>query len=238
MIRGLGAPTRVVRSTGPSGVVLAFDPKGPVEAGRRADRLIELAPEVGDFVATDDTLFRIYSGGQNLDERVLRWAVNLGAERTVQQDPLFGFRIIVDIASKALSPAINDPTTAVLAIDQIHHLLRLVGGRQLDAGQVRDARGQLRLVYRTPDWEDFVLLAVTEIRQFRSSSTQVARRLRAMLENLVESLPEERTALLRRERTLLHRTVKRAFSDPEDRARADAGNLQGVGGAGPEPPGG
>jgi uncharacterized membrane protein len=235
--RARGVPTRVVRSTAPSGVVLAYDPRGLVEAARWADCMVELAPEVGDFVATDDPLFRIYGGALKLDESVLRRAVDLGAERTVEQDPLFGFRVIVDVACKALSPAINDPTTAVLAIDQLHHLLRLVGSRRLDDGQVRDAKGALRLAYRTPDWEDFVLLAVTEIRHFGAASIQVARRLRAMLENLIESLPEERTVLLRQELTLLQRTVQRTFSDPEDRARADAGDLQGMGGAYPEPSG-
>ncbi len=112
----------------------------------------------------------------------------------MEQDPAFAFRVIVDIASKGLSPAINDPTTAVLALDQIHHLLRHVGGRCLDNERVRDASGVVRLVYRTPDWEDFVTLAVTEIRQFGGSSIQVARRLRAMLENLIQTLPEVRAA--------------------------------------------
>jgi uncharacterized membrane protein len=64
-----------------------------------------------------------------------------------------------------LSPAINDPTTAVLALDQIHHLLLHVGQRRLDAGQTLDSRGQLRLKYGTPDWGDFVSLAVMEIRR-------------------------------------------------------------------------
>ena len=136
----------------------------------------------------------------------------------------------MDIASKGLSPAINDPTTAVLAIDQIHHLLRSVGGRHLDEGSVYDRSGSLRLVYRTPDWEDFVYLAVTEIRQFGGTSIQVARRLRAMLENLIEVLPPERTTLLRRELTLLHRSVERSFPEPEDQALADVSDLQGVGG--------
>ncbi len=235
-LRPLGQPTRVILSTCPAGVVLAYEPKGLVEAARGADCVVELAAEVGDFVAAEYPLFRIYGGGQTLDERRLRRAVDFGAERTVEQDLLFGFRIIVDVASKALSPAINDPTTAVLAIDQIHRLLRLVGGRRLDDGDVRDARGALPLVYCTPDWEDFVLLAVTEIRQFGASSIQVARRLRAMLESLIETLPAERTALLRRELTLLQRTVERAFSDPEDRARADTGDFRGVGGSRLDPP--
>jgi uncharacterized membrane protein len=54
--------------------------------------------------------------------------VIFGSERTMQQDPLFGFRILVDIAIKALSAAINDPTTAVLAIDQLHRLCELRAG--------------------------------------------------------------------------------------------------------------
>ncbi len=116
----------------------------------------------------------------------------VGQERTLEQDPALAFRIMVDIASKGLSPAINDPTTAVLAIDQIHHLLRNVGGRHLDDERVRDAAGRVRLVYRTPAWEDFVQLAVTEIRQFGGASIQIARRLRAMLENLIQTLPAKR----------------------------------------------
>ena len=48
----------------------------------------------------------------------------MGLERTIEQDPTFAFRVIVDIAVKALSSAINDPTTAVLSLDQLHRLLR------------------------------------------------------------------------------------------------------------------
>src|SRR5208282_1035406 len=136
----------------------------------------------------------------------------------------------VDIASKGLSPAINDPTTAVLALDQIHHLLRDVGQRRLDDERVRDNKGRLRLLYRTPDWEDFVHLAVTEIRQFGGSSIQVARRLRAMLENLIQTLPEQRGVLLKQELNLLERSAQRFFAEPEDRALADVGDFQGVGG--------
>src|SRR4029453_930066 len=132
--------------------------------------VIELAPQVGDFVATGDPLFRVFQGGASLPSETLEESVAGGQERTLEQDPTFAFRILVDIASKGLSPAINDPTTAVLALDQIHHLLRSVGVRSLADGRVRDADGKLRLVYRTPDWIDFVKLAVTEIRHFGGTS--------------------------------------------------------------------
>src|SRR5204863_5162229 len=130
---------------------------GLVALGTRHQCLIELMPQVGNFVAPGDALFRVHGG--DVPVGALLHSIALGAERTVEQDPAFAFRVIVDIASKGLSPAINDPTTAVLAIDQIHHLLRHVGNRRLDTDQVRDATGRVRLIYRTPDWEDFVTLA-------------------------------------------------------------------------------
>jgi uncharacterized membrane protein len=212
------------------GVVLAFDQKGLLSLAQRADCLIEMVPQVGDHVAAGDPLFRIYQGGTNIRAEALWHSVAVGQERTPEQDPTFAFRIMVDIASKALSPAINDPTTAVLALDQIHSLLRKVGNRRLDDGRIRDAKGRLRLMYRTPDWEDFVCLAVTEIRQFGGASIQIARRLRAMLENLILTLPPSRAALLRRELALLHRTSERHFAEPEDRALAEISDFQGVGG--------
>src|SRR6185503_15896496 len=173
------------------GVVLAFDAAGLVAAARAADGVIELVPQVGDFVATGDPVFRVF-GPRDVEEEHLRESLALGGERTAEQDPAFPLRTVVDIASKALSPAINDPTTAVLALDQIHHLLRNVGHRRLDTGQTRDRDGRLRLVYETPDWEAFVELALTEIRHFGASSIQVARRQRALLVDLVSVLPPER----------------------------------------------
>jgi uncharacterized membrane protein len=213
-----------------SGVVLAFDPGGLAALARRADGLIEVVPQVGEFVAKGDPLFRLHGGG-DVDDRDLQQSIAIGPERTMEQDPAFAFRIIVDVAAKALSPAINDPTTAVLALDQLHHLLRSVGLRDLQTGQVRDETGQLRLTYRTPDWDDLVDLAVTEIRQYGKDSIQIARRLRAMLESLIRVVPMDRAGRLRAELELLRRTVERAFQDPEDRTRADRGDSLGVGGA-------
>jgi uncharacterized membrane protein len=226
----LGQTTACTVAAARDGAVLAFDVRGLVALAERADCVIEMVPQVGDFVAAGDPLFRVYGGKGAPPPEAVRQSVAVGRERTLEQDPAFAFRILVDIAAKGLSPAINDPTTAVLALDQIHHLLRSVGNRRLDDGRVCDAAGRLRLVYRTPDWEDFVRLAVTEIRQYGGTSIQIARRLRAMLENLIQTLPEERTALLRQELVLLHRSAERFFTEPEDLALADVSDLQGVGG--------
>lgn len=211
------------------GVVLAFDVKGLVLLAKRYNCLIELVPAVGDFVAAGDPLFRVF-GGPKLSEELLRKSVALGQERTLEQDPMFAFRILVDIASKALSPAINDPTTAVLAIDQIHHLLREVGRRSLAEGREVDRTGCVRLIYRTPNWDDFVHLAVTEIRHYGRDSIQVVRRLRAMLENLLETLPDRRAPLLCCELSLLETSSKRTFPDRDDQTLAETSDSQGMGG--------
>jgi uncharacterized membrane protein len=229
-IASLG-PRRTIEYEVGSGILLAFDSKGLVRIAQQTNCTIELVPQVGDFVATGDPLFRISPADGFVDIDALQQSVALGPERTLEQDPAFAFRIIVDIACKALSAAINDPTTAVLAIDQLHHLLRQVGLRQLDNGQVRDADGKLRLCYRTPDWEDFVQLSVTEIRQFGGQSIQIARRLRAMLENLIQTLPPIRTQLLRQELDLLERSTQRCFPEPEDQLLAHISDTQGVGGS-------
>jgi uncharacterized membrane protein len=213
------------------GAVLAFDRKGLLTLAERTQCVIELVPEVGDFIAQGDPLFKIYQGGNELSDSRLRNHVAVGGERTMDQDPLFSFRILVDIASKALSPAVNDPTTAVLMIDQIHHLLRDIGNRYLANGHEQDSTGQVRLVYRTPDWEDFVQLGTTEIRQYGRESIQVQRRLRAMLEDLIHTLPEQRRPVLYREFALLSSLSRRAFPDLDDQALAGSSDLQGIGGS-------
>jgi uncharacterized membrane protein len=222
-------PRRTVLSE-VDGAVLAFDLKGLVLLAERSNCLIELVPQVGQFIADGDPLFRIYQGGENLSDERLRDSVAVGLERTLDQDPMFAFRIIVDIASKALSPAINDPTTAVLAIDQIHHLLRDVGKRYLAEGCEADRNGQVRLLYRTPDWEDFLQLGTTEIRMYGDDSIQVQRRLRAMLEDLIATLPERRARIMHKELALLATSSKRAFLDLDDQELAESGDLQGIGG--------
>ena len=226
----LGKPSRVIRHVGKPGVVQALDIETLVNIAIQAAATVEVVPQVGDSVSNDDPVFRLYGGGSQIRSAELLKHIALDRERTLEQDPAFAFRIIVDIASKALSPAINDPTTAVLALDQIHNLLREVGMRRLDTGLVHDSTGQLRLVYRTPDWEDFVGLAMTEIRQFGANSTQVVRRMRAMLEDLIPLLPPHRSRAVRQELELLKSTVDRGFAMPQDRARADLPDSQGLGG--------
>jgi uncharacterized membrane protein len=191
---------------------------------------VELVPRVGDFHATNEPLFRLYGSGP-FDVRKLRGAVALGPERTMEQDPMFAFRILLDIALKALSKAINDPTTAVLAIDQLHRLLRNLGKRHLSGEEILDRAGQLRVIFHTPNWEDYVHLTFTELRFNGAESMQVVRRLRAMIEDLVRTLPEHRHPALLRELELLELTIQKVYTIPEDLALARVADSQGLGGS-------
>src|SRR4030095_2909722 len=124
---------------------------------------------------------------------------HLALERTAEQDPKYPIRLLVDIAIRALSPAINDPTTAVQAIDQIEDLLRRLRRRKLDAGYARDAEGVLRVVFPMPTWEDYLSRTFPEIRQYGANSIQVLRRLRSALVGLQDSAtPAARADVVRR----------------------------------------
>jgi uncharacterized membrane protein len=228
---GPGAPGRLVPYTGRPGAIMAVGVGSLVRLAGDADAVVELVPQVGDFIAPGDPLVRVLGETKRVSDAAVRGCVAVGPERTLEQDPRFAFRILVDIANRALSPAINDPTTAVLALDQIASLLLDLGRRRLDEGVARDGAGTVRVVYDTPDWPDFVTLAVSEIRHYGAGSIQVNRRLRALLDDLISELPEARRPPLREELVLLGFAVERDFLDEADRKRAAVGDQQGVGGS-------
>ena len=226
-----GPLERTILHHGKSAIVVAVNVGTLVAEAERMKRVIEFAPQVGDFVGSGEPLFLLHGGTDAIDERKLRASVVLGDERTMEQDPLFAFRILVDIAIKALSKAINDPTTAVLAIDQLHRLLRSAGRRNLRTDQIPDRTGKLLVIFRTPNWEDFVHLAFTEIRFYGAENMQIARRLRAMIVNLTDTLPAERHSALSKELELLDRTIVKLYVLPEDLKLARMPDPQGLGGS-------
>ena len=224
-------PRRVVYHEGESEIVLAIDTPALTRLARRSRGAVEFVPQIGDFVTPDDPIFVLHGGASAIDDKHLRTAVAFGPERTMEQDPLFSFRIMVDIALKALSPAINDPTTAVLAIDQIHRLLRFVGKQRLHGGPALDGLGKPRVLFRQPTWEDFVNLSCTEIRHCGASNVQVARRLRALLENVMATLPSYRHPELLAESARLDLAIKAAYPISDDLELARIPDAQGLGGS-------
>src|SRR6516164_8705247 len=110
-------------------------------------------------------------------------------------------------------------------------LLRKAGNQNLRTDEIFDKSGQLRVIFRTPNWEDFVHLAFTEIRFCGAQNMQIARRVRAMIENLIQTLPKHRHAILLGQLALLDRDIEKYFGYPEDLALARVGDTQGLGGA-------
>ena len=222
--------TQTLRYSGEPQTVTRFQITALVQQAQAADAVIVMECAVGDTLVEDSLLLRVHGGQQLLAENPLRQAIQLAKERTFEQDPKYPLRLLVDIAIKALSPAINDPTTAVQAIDQIEDLLHRLGRRALDAGCVMDDRGDLRLIFPTPTWEDYLTLAFDEIRQYGASSVQVIRRLRSALLGLADSVTEaERKDLVQRYLNRLNLAVEHSVFDAEDRVMALEEDRQGLG---------
>lgn len=228
--QAISCTARSIRHSGSPATVQGLDLNRLLSIASLSGCRIDVLPQVGDFVATGEELYTIQGAGAfGIDETALRECAILGIERSLEQDPAFGFRIIVDIASRALSPAVNDPTTAVLAIDQLQSLLAHLGSRQLDSGVRCDEDGRVLLCFPSPTWNDFLTLAVTEIRQFGGQSMQVTRRLQALFAALLQSLPHERAAAVREQRMLLVTLLEHGFPCPADRILALRGDAQGLG---------
>ena len=220
---------QIVHHRGGPSVIQAIDVRRLVDLGRREGAVVVMEWAVGDTVVDGMPLLRVHGGTRNVAERRLRRLVRLGHERTFEQDPKYAMRILVDVAIKALSPAINDPTTAVQALDQLEDLLLRLGRADLEAGRVRDERGSLRLVFPTPKWEDFLVLAFDEIRYCGANSIQVMRRMRALLSDLKKHVPRERCRSLERYLERVDNGIRRTFEDADDLRDALERDRQGLG---------
>ncbi len=198
-----GPPDAILKSPA-AGVVVGVDEARLVEVVGEADRIAELVPRIGDFIAEDAPLARLWGSWTREAGDAVRAGTAIGSERTLEQDVAFGFRQLVDVAVRALSPGTNDPTTAVQALDRIHDLLRRLAVRGLPS-PVRLVDGRPRLLLPRPSWDDYVRLAVEEIRLAGASQVQVRRRLRVILDDLEATAPDDRLPVLRSERRELDR---------------------------------
>jgi uncharacterized membrane protein len=209
--------------------VQAIDTDLLVRLASDGSGVIELVAGVGDSVVEGNPLLRVLNAATRFDEEKLRAAVFVGMERTFEQDPKYAFRLLVDIAIKALSPAINDPTTAVQALDQIEDLLSRLGRGEFEFAAFRDAEGEVRLLVPSPDWDDLLSLAFSEIAYCGATSVQVMRRMNAMLTDLGVALPASRRPALDAWRSRLRRLIERNYSDLEEREEALREDRQGLG---------
>lgn len=227
-----GEPALTVRSPR-AGAIQAVDADALVRWAQEHDCLVVIRHGMGDFVPSGARLIEVY-GGEGHSRRAeqrLAEMVALGDERTIEQDPAFAIRILVDVANLALSPAVNDPTTAVQVLDYLGEALRVVGTTELAVRTWQnDGRPKRGVVAPVRSWKDYLTLAANEIREYGNGGIQVMRRLRAMLEELLEEVrPEFRDAVID-ELNRLDATVGRSFGDSVDFDRASDSDTQGIGG--------
>ena len=226
----LGAVVQTLRYFAAPRTITSLDIGDLVRQAQKAEAVIVMVCGVGDTLVENTLLLQVHGVGTTLPERNLLRAIHFGFERTSEQDPKYPIRLLVDIAIKALSPAINDPTTAVQAIDQIEDLLRRLGGHDLDAGYGYDADGVLRLIFPMPTWEDYLVLAFDEVRHYGAGSVQVMRRLKSALLGLADSVTADtRIEAVHRYLKQLDLTVDRSNLAADDQRTARQEDRQGLG---------
>jgi uncharacterized membrane protein len=222
--------TQMIIHRGKPKYVTAFDVPTLVAIAKNADVRIRIDVAIGDSVCEGASLATVEGrGGGAVPEKELREAIRLDPDRTYEQGPKHAMRLLVDIAIRALSPAINDPTTAVHAIDKLEGLLRRLAGSDLDVGAVRDAAGELRVVYPAPTWEELVDLCVTEIQYYGAGAVQVERRLAALFVVLRGAAVGARKATIEDIANEHLVTVRESFPEGARRRRAEQVDRQGLG---------
>jgi uncharacterized membrane protein len=216
------------------GVVTKLPHQVLVAIAEEADCVLELMPAMGDFVPRGGPLFRVRGSLPEPHRSAAALSVILDRERSHQFEPAFGLRKLVDVAARSIySSPFQDPSTSVQAINAIHDILRRLAPREFPSGRHQDVHGQVRLVERVMSWEGYVRLAFDELRLVGAGSPQVARRLRAALEDLKTVAPPERRPALDRQLELLEDGVRRAFTDDVDVDAALIPDMQGIG-SGPD----
>jgi uncharacterized membrane protein len=178
---------RTVDWSGPSGVVEQFDLLPLIDAAAQVDTVVRFHVGVGDVVHAGTPLADLH-GGDLADDVVERTVVR-GSERSFDQDPMLAIRLLADIALRALSPAVNDPASAVDALDATEGLLRALTGRDIDVRDITDPTGQLRIRLQLPTWDEYTGTAIADLIALAGPFVMVLARLRQLLENLIELAP-------------------------------------------------
>ena len=185
--------------------------------------LVRMERAIGEFVVEGTPIASVAAEAEPADEeiRALDAAYVLGRQRTVEQDAAFGIQQIVDIALKALSPGVNDTTTAVICIDHLSEILARAATRRLES-PYRSANGPVRVISRGPTIETLLSNAFDQVR--RNAERNVAALLRvldALASVATVTRSSGRRALLRRHVELLWEVADRTVEQSADRERLE-----------------
>jgi uncharacterized membrane protein len=212
----LGRPQRAIVLTGrgqTAGVLQGIDHDRLIRFAQRHDCVLRLLVRIGEYVPAGSDVVIAYQPGDGGPDRaaalrVIRAGLDLGRSRTLYQDPAYGIRQLVDNAIQALSPAVNQPTTAVQVIDRLADLLRRIAASPGLTGYYADGAGQVRFIEPVMSWDDCLDLAFTEITSYGAGSAQVTRRLLSAYDVIESGLrPELRRGLQARRDALLRQAA-------------------------------
>ena len=213
-----------------SGVLVSINRTRLVELAAAADCVVHVVPALGSFVPSGSPLLRIDGDVTRLDRDAATAALGSALERTLDEDVAYGFRMLVDVAERALSDSpFLDPTTAVQALDRLHDGMRQLAVRQFPDGRYHDSTGELRVTVPVMNWDAYVHLAFDEIRLAGTRSPQVTRRLMALLEDLLDVAPPERRAVVEIQLQLLRAAISETDEIDLDQAFAFTPDVQGIG---------
>jgi uncharacterized membrane protein len=196
----------------PTAIMVPFDRADAVIDGIDAHHLAELAHRhgcvlrlrvpVGTYMLRGTTLLEVHGGAAPTTDQLVG-ALDCFAVRSLYQDPCYGVRQLVDIAIRAVSPAINDPTTAVQALDRLHGLVRAIADRPDPSGVYLHSDDSVRVVIPVPDWSRVFDLAFTEIALYGAGDPQISRKLMSIFDDLSSCVTAERLAAIDSRRTWL-----------------------------------
>ncbi len=217
---------------GRSGQLVAVESRRFLRLAAASGGYFRMTVRVGDGLLPGDTI-AVVSPDARIDPRTLSSCLVVSVERSLRHDPLYALRLLVDIAIKALSPAINDPTTAVRSIDEIEGVLRRAATMPL--GPVGFSDADTTVVLEPPSWDDFLDLALLEIITVGAGQPQISRRLTALFNDLQVELSPDRRPAVDRFRLLLDQAVGRRVDDSQ-RPHATVADRQGIGGSHAPPP--
>jgi len=187
----------VIWTAGP-GILQAIDVPRIISAARDADAVVEIVVPFGETVQQHAPVAVVHgTADPSLDAEVLK-SIRTGVERTFEQDPALALRVLVDIALREVSSAINDPTTAVQVLDSEESLLRVLIRRDLNVREATGPHGSARVLLSLPDWDDYLALSFDEVIEMGADHVQVRRRLERLLRDLIALAPASRRAPLQR----------------------------------------
>ena len=223
------ARPREITHAGSPAVIAAIDRAALLRVAEQTGGFVDVVPVVGEYLAPGRVVLRISGAREDAEPRLVRRVFVLARQRTVDQDPAFVLRMLVDIAIRALSPAVNDPTTAVQVLDRVEALLVELAGRHPGPSIVVDDDGRARARVTAPRWSAYVELGLMEIRRYGADSPQVVRRLTALYDRLGEVAGDGERGRVDLERRLLAEAVGAAFPDAEERRIVERADRLGLG---------